>query len=440
MCHMQISSIAAVLSALLLPGLAQAQRPGEDPSSTDSSTMSQSSAPPVEEAPGGGAQTAIPAYASALDGTGLISLDRQPAGHLLLGASTGGGWDSNPANMPDAGSSAFGTFSPYIGLQAVTPTLRALLQYQYTYTGFGSSYARQSMNIGSATVLGSINERWSWDLKAMASYGQDSIRFLGAQQTVAVGEVPGTGPNSASYLLDAGTVTYVDGGAGVSYRRSERDRINLHASNLFTHYTGLDQSNGVTTVAAEYERDVRPSLGAIAYAQSSMYYGALHCQSYGAGVGVRWKPNVQTSISLSGGPQLDSSGCGSQQGFSYSASLSTRLTGRSQLYLLSSREPTTSYLGPGLWQESASGGYQREVATHGTFGVDLGYVASDTLASGSSYHGTYFDVIYGHRLGHGLQASYSYRGYVGDSGGTGLTRNVAQFSLAWTPGAGHIFQ
>ena len=431
--------MTAALSPLFLHGLVRAQTPEGNASSSSQSTEAQTSASVSEEAQPAQAQ-APPAYASALDGTGLISLDRHPSGHLLLGASTSAGWDSNPVNMPNAGSSAFSSVSPYIGIQAVTPTLRALLQYQYTYTGFSSSYARQSMNVASMTVLGSINDRWSWDAKAMTIYGQDSIRFLGSQQTVVVGDVPGTGPNSAAYLLNAGTVTYVEGSAGVTYRRSERDRINLHAGNLFTHYTGLDQSNGVTNVGIDYERDVAPSLGVIAYAQNSVYYGALHCESYGAGVGLRWKLNPQTSVSLSGGPQLDSAGCGSQQGFSYNASVGTRLTGRSQLYLLSSRQPTTSYLGPGLWQESASGGYQREVGTRGTLSVDLGYVASDTLTSSSSYHGTYFDFVYGYRLGHGLQGAYSYRGYVGDSGGIGLTRNVAQFSLVWTPGAGHIFQ
>ncbi len=432
--------MAAILSSLWLGDRVLAQSPNQDPASSSTSSMTEAPLAADETSPVT-VQTTLPAaYAGALDGSGLIALDQRPAGHLLLGATTGGGWDSNPINNADSASTAFYTVSPYVGVQAVTPTLRALLQYQLTYTGFGSSYARQTMNIASATVLGNIDERWSWDVNAMASSGQDSIRFLGPQQNVAVGEVPGTGPDSASYLLNAGTVTYVDGGAGVSYRRSERDRINVHANNTFTHYAGSDQSSGVAGVAAEYERDVAPSLGVLAYAQNSSYYGALHCESYGAGAGVRWKPASQVSIGFSGGPQLDTSSCGSQQGFSYTASVGARLTGRSQLYFLSSRLPTSSYLGPGLWQQSASGGYQREIATHVVLGFDVGYVASSTLTSVSSYHGTYFDGTYGYHLGHGLRASYSYRGYIGDSGGSGFSRNVAQFSLGFTPGAGHIFQ
>jgi hypothetical protein len=80
------------------------------------------------------------------------------------------------------------------------------------------------------------------------------------------------------------------------------------------------------------------------------------------------------------------------------------------------------------------------VTSIGTIGFDVGYVASDTLTTVASYRGTYFDGTYAYRLGHAWRASYSYRGYVGDSGGTRFSRNVAQFSVTWSPGTGRIFQ
>jgi hypothetical protein len=357
-----------------------------------------------------------------------------------LGATIAGGWDSNTDNLGNGIGSGLFTVSPYLGIQAITPKTQYLLQYQSTHTGFSSSYAGQNMNVASASILSSVNSRWSWDLKAVGSYGQDSIRFLGSQQTVAVGEVPGTGANSASYLANAGTVTYVEGAVGVKYRKSQIETIELRIANDFSHYTGLKESNSTATTNLIYDRDLSPTLGMIAYGQNAYYYGSLHCESYGGGFGLHWRPSERTLLSVSGGPQINVSECGSQQGFAYSVSFSTRLSGKSQIYVLSDRQPTTSYLGPGLWQESSSAGYQRQVLSNGTISFDIGYVASDTLAEVSSYHGTYFDCNYGHRLGHGLRASYSYRGYVGDSGGTHYSRNVALFSIVWTPGAGHVFQ
>lgn len=379
-------------------------------------------------------------YAAALDGTGLISLSSHVPSHIIWGATVAGGWDSNPENLDKSVASGIYTLNPYVGVQISTPKAQYLLQYQSTNTGFTSNYARQSMNVASARVLSNLNERWSLDLKAMGSYGQDSVRFLGSQQTVAVGGVAGTGPGSASYLPNAGTVTYADESIGAAYRKSERDTIEISVSNSFNHYSGLSESNSIATLNLAYARDLLPTLAVLVYGQGSSYYGSLRCKSYGGGAGLKWQAAEKTAISLSGGPQLNTSECGTQQGFAYSASFSTQLTGKSQLYLLSARQPTASYLGPGLWQESASGGYQRQVTALGTISFDIGYVASKTLTTVNSYHGTYVDFIYGYHLGHGLRASYSYRGYIGDSGGTRFSRSAAMFSMVWTSEANHDVQ
>jgi len=379
-------------------------------------------------------------YAAALDGTGLISLDSRVPSHLLWGAAVAGGWDSNPQNLGDGVASGIYTLNPYVGVQISTPKTQYLFQYQSTNTGFTSNYARQSMNVASVRILGSLNERWSLDLTAMGSYGQDSVRFLGSQQTVAVGGVAGIGAGSASYLPNAGTVTYAVESLGAAYRKSERDTVELSVSSSFNRYSGLNESNGIATFNVAYARDLLPTLAALVYGQGSIYYGSLRCKSYGGGAGLTWQASEKTSVSLSGGPQLNTSECETQQGFAYRASFSTQLTGKSQLYLLSSRQPTASYLGPGIWQEGASGGYQRQVTAIGTIGLNIGYVASKTLTTVNSYHGTYVDVIYGYHLSHGLRASYSYRRYFGDYGGTSFSRNVAMFSMVWTSDENHSVQ
>src|SRR6185312_2412131 len=147
----------------------------------------------------------------------------------------------NPDNLGKGVSSGLYTVSPYIGVQISTPKTQYLMEYASTNTGFTAHYAEQSMHTASASVLGNISDRLSWNLKAMGSYGQDSIRFLGAQQTVAVGGVAGTGPGSASYLPNAGTVTYANESIGAAYRKSERDTIEISASNSFNHYSGLGE-------------------------------------------------------------------------------------------------------------------------------------------------------------------------------------------------------
>jgi hypothetical protein len=417
-------------------------------SSDDQTTAS--TRPPVESS-GVNAEDAVQAsngereqkmqYASALDGTGLISMDKTRPTHLLLGAAVAGGWDSNPDYLGKGASSVY-ALRPYFGIQASTPKTQYLLQYQPTIAGYSSSlYAQGTEHMASATIVGTVNERWSWDFRASGSYGQDSARLLAPQQSVAVGEVPGNSSSSASYLPNAGTVAYADGDLGIHYRKSERDSLEFHVANSFSHFTGLSENDGVATTGSfGYGRELSSRLGVSAYGQSSYINGYIDCASFGGGIGLRWQAGERTSLSLSGGPQFDTSACDNQLEFTYHAAFSTRLSSKSQIYILASRQPTVSYLGPVLLQSSVSGGYQKRITSNGTLSLDMSYAGGDTLATGSSYHGIYFDCIYGYRIGHGFSATYTYRGYASDSGGTKSTRNLALFSLAWTPGAGRVFQ
>jgi hypothetical protein len=380
-------------------------------------------------------------FAPALDGSGLISMDSTISKRLLVGMTASGGWDSNPDNLGNGVSSGIYTLSPYFGIRSNTASTQFLLQYQPTITGYSSSaYTNQTTHAATIAILGSVNERWKWNLNALGNYGEDATRFLAPQQTVAVGEVPGTGPNSASYLANAGTVTYVTGSAGVQYRKSERDSLEFGIANTFSRYSGLSENNSIATTSLGYDRALSPSVEMRTYGQTYYYYGAINCASFGGGAGIKWRVLDGAFLSLSGGPQLNTTACGNQQRFSYSAAFSTRLTGKSQIYVLTAREPAISYQGPGLWQTSASTGYQRQILTAGTLKFDVGHVSSDNSTPANSYHGTYVDCVYSVQLDHGLNASYSYRGFVGGTGGTGFSRNVVLFSLAWTPNAGHLFR
>ena len=108
----------------------------------------------------------------------------------------------------------------------------------------------------------------------MGSHGQDSIRLLAPQQNIAIGDVPGTGPTSASYRPDAGTITYIDGEAGMKYNATERDVISLNLANSFSSYSDLArQQHHCGTGTLSYSRAVTPKFQWINYGQGARYYG-----------------------------------------------------------------------------------------------------------------------------------------------------------------------
>jgi hypothetical protein len=428
-----------VLLAGLLTDPLISQTTTNDPSSADGQTVGSSTADSAQtpEAP----VAPLTAYVPALDGTGLIAMNSSVKTHFLIGGTYSGGWDSNPDDLASGTASGVYAFSPYFGVQVSSNRTQYIFQYQPTIREYTSNlYGGGTMHQASAQILGNLSERWHWDFKASGNYGQDSIRLLAPSQTEAVGNVPGAGPGTASYLPNAGIVTYISGEAGIHYDKSEKDIIEFSVNNSYNKYSGLQQTSSIATTVLSYQRAISSSLSVSAYDQTSYYYGSINCGSLGFGVGVNWKARANTALSLSGGPQLDSSACGKQQGFAYAVAFNTRISAKSQIYATSSRQTTTTYLGPGLWQEIAAAGYQRELTSSRTLGVDVGYVGSDALRATDSYHGIYFDGTYSHHLGHALTASISYRNYTGNWGQTNFNRQAALFSLAWTPGAGHLFQ
>lgn len=382
-----------------------------------------------------------PRLVAALNSSGLIRMENAMKRHVTLGAAVTGGWDSNPSDTATSVSSGVYSLSPYLGIQAATPKTQYILQYQPTITGYSAGvYGRQTIHTASAFMAGDLSERWKWDLTAFGSYGQNAARFLAPQQSVAVGVVPGTGSNAASFLPNAGTVTNIIGTVGFQYRKSERDTLGVSASNSFNRYTGFNENSSIATIELGYKRSLSATLGLITYIQGLHYYGAFSCDSFGGGVGIQWQIRDRTFFSLNGGPQLNTPACGNQQGLAYNAAFSTRISTKSQLYVLSNSQPANSNLGPGLWERSASGGYQWQVASTGTLNCNAAYVSSDTLTVVSAYRGTYVGCAYQVKLRHGLTLSYEYRGYLTVSGETRTTRQTALFSLAWTNNGAQIFQ
>jgi hypothetical protein len=431
---LQCLRLVAVLSHGILAGSLLAQTTSDNAwnsTALPSSGSSVVAADDMRPSPGEDQQSR---FAAALDGTGLISLGSNAPSHLLVGATVSGGWDSNPNILRDSVASRFYTVSPYFSIQSNRPKSQYLLQYQITATRHNSNYAGQSLNVASVRIIENPTERWNLDFEALGSYGQDAIRFLGAQQTIAVGPVPGTGPNSASYLTNGGNVTNVSASFGSTYRMSARNSMQFQVGNALSRYTGYLGSNNIASAHISFDRDLSPTRKASIYVQNARYYGSLQCESYGSGVEFRWTPQENTLIALGGGPQFNTAECGIQQGFSYSLSMSKSLSGKSQMYLLSGRQPATSFLGPGLWQESVSAGYQRQVTRAGVVGFDVGYVRSDAVKAVDSYKAGYFDCFYTYTISNRLRSSYTYRGYIGGSGGSYIDRNLVMFSLDWTPG------
>jgi hypothetical protein len=390
-----------------------------------------------------GAPEAAPSYAPALDGTGLILMDHSVSSRLLIGAEFSGGYDTRPEESPGAPGSAISVVSPFIGLQVNRENVQYVFQYLPTFTRYADDrYQGGSLHSGMVNMSGEAGERWNWELHGLGMHGQDSLRLLAPQATVAVGDIPGTNPSAASFRGDSGTVTYIDFGSKLSYRLREHDTVSAVLSNSYGTSTSSSTPGDtiVGVLRGVYSHDVSARLRWMSYAEAARYYGELHCWSYGPGLGFLWRPGERSFLDVSGGPQFNSSTCGKQQNVSYRVAYAARLTQRSQAYLTSQRQMAGVYVGPGVWEQSVTAGYQYLVTSTNTLGADYGYVDETVYKEVTNYKGTYVGAAYNHKLPRSLTAGISYRYFNGGLSGSTVNRNTVLFSLTWLPTGAKIFQ
>jgi hypothetical protein len=404
-------------------------------------TLPRRSSPPAEDVSLSTNKEPAPAYVSALDGTGLISQNEAQRGRYLIGAIFGGGYDTNPNGLENAPKSGVFLLSPYLGLQGNSENLHYVVQYLPTFSRYtSSSYGAYSMHRGAANIAGRLNERWNWYADILGRHGQQSVSQSAPQQSVPIGDVPGTAPAANAFNPNLNTITSVDGRAGLSYLISARSRLGFMAENFYTNYDTLTGNSLIGTASTAYMYAATPALQWITYASATRYYGFEHCYAFGGEAGLEWKPEEHTYLHLSAGPQVNSSACGEQQEVSYQAAYSHRVMQRSQFYVTSAREPGSSDLGPGLWQQTAAIGYQYDFGQRESIAFDFGYISTTGLQKSEDYSAKYVNGVYTHILGHGLRAIFSYGWYAGDTSQFDFTRTTALLSIAWAPTAGHLFQ
>ncbi len=233
--------------------------------------------------------------------------------------------------------------------------------------------------------------------------------------------------------------TNFEAALGLHYQKSATENYTLAETDSFSRYAALTGTNSIILTTVDYDRSISQKLTFTAYGQGARYYGTITCGGAGGGAGFKWQFRENAFLSLSAGPQFDSSACKSQQGFSFNAATSVKVSGKAQIYFLAARQPTVSYLGGGLWQTNVAGGYQRQVGRWSALSFDLSHTSSDSLATTGAYAGTYFATAFSWRYGRGLSSTLTYRGYRGsssDSSESSMQRNIVMLSVAWSPDRG----
>jgi len=419
------------MTMVFAPTLVAQSAASQDPS--DSHAPSAQAPDATDEAPGS-VDSVAPQYVPSLDGSGLIPLDRLRKLQLLYGGSFSAIWGSNLTQEPNGPSGGMFTLNPYIGVQGRGKDAQYVFQYQTTIARATSDMvSSNSFQRASVFISGSAPSRWRWSVNADAEHGLDSLRLIAPVDTVAVGEIPGVSPTAAQFRANAGTTTLLEGNLGLTYLKSEKDSISVSVGNSYSRLSGLNSDTGVTQASIDYARRLSSRLAVTAIGQFSESYGSISCSSFGTGISLDWQVNEKTFLEVGGGPQFTSKACSSGPNLSLRAAFGAKISGRSQVYATANRQLAASYLGPGIWQDNVSAGYERRISRVGALNLDFGYAHTSGVGSIGSYRGVYTDATYSWLLGHGLESSVSYRYYTGNNNPSSFTSYVVMCSLIWSP-------
>ena len=158
------------------------------------------------------------------------------------------------------------------------------------------------------------------------------------------------------------------------------------------------------------------------------------CTSFGGGAGVLIRVNQAVALSVEGGPQLSSQGCGGGVSANFSGSLAVNLTQHDRFYVSASRLFATAYQTSGVWEDTAAGGFAKDIGRL-RFMTDAGWVRAEQRPPVPTYNGYFVAPRVIYRLTESLGVSAAYRKFYG-SGGLLLGDSTASFaavSLDWHP-------
>lgn len=431
------------LAALAAPCLLPVQSAYAGTTSVGGQSQSGTSIPaaPANGAPENSAPAQMnlqpPVAVPALNGVGLIVLDPETSPLLSIGFDGDVGWDSSNVG----GSSGLVTASPYVALQSRLGHTQFIVQYNPLFAKYTqANYGGENLQRASARLVGTISPRWNWNAGGTFAYGTDSTRLLAPTESVPVGDFTGVGPDTAVYSPNAGTGTFVNAGAGLTFLKSQRDSIEIQAGDSYGHFSGIAGDTSTQSARISYNHRVSPTFGFVPYGQLLTSMGSVSCVSIGGGAGIEWQLAQRTGLSLGGGPQFGTKHCGTQQSYLFNAALSTQLSNASQLYIVAGRQFSSPYLGPGLWQNTVGAGYQRTFNRSTTASLDLSYAGSTGTGTGSDYQGVFLGGSFGRTLGKLLNSSVSYRRIMSRTGSSSLNRDTIVFSINWNSSSIPILQ
>jgi hypothetical protein len=289
------------------------------------------------------------------------------------------------------------------------------------------------LNLSAVRVTGEMTPRLTWQGSATNTYGTDAARQVAPIDYRMVGEADAPAPDTAAYGLHGGLMTEGEEGVKLRYEESRRSAWDFSGSHSYTKYNAAGFLVHSGRARVEYLRRIGQGAALGFYGSGEHQTQPLDCTLGGAGMRVLSSWGSHASLNLSGGVNGANPDCGKRVEFTGNAALYTRMTSKTDFYLIGNRD-----LGDGVLEHTIllnTGGAGLRHAFSHSVGVSasLNELYGSDLRSKQTYHGSFVDGSLRLRLWLGFSEEleirrFSFSGFPAEAG-----RTVGVLTLWWSP-------
>ena len=288
------------------------------------------------------------------------------------------------------------------------------------------------LNLAAVRVTGEITPRLTWQGSATNTYGTDAARQVAPIDYRMVGEADTPAPDTPAYGLHGGLMTEGEEGVKLRYEVSRRSAWDFSGTHNYTKYNGDRFLVHSGRARIEYLHRIAEGSAVGIYASGGHQTQPLNCTLGGAGMRVLTSWNSRASLNLSGGLDGANPNCGKRIEFTGNAALYSRLTNRTDFYLIGNRD-----LGDGVLERtiflSTGGAGMRHSFTHNVaVSASLNELYGVDPHSKQTYHGSFVDGSLRCRLWMGFSQETELRRYSFSGSSAEAGRTVAVFTLWWS--------
>ena len=292
------------------------------------------------------------------------------------------------------------------------------------------------LNLSAVRATGEITPRLTWQGSATNTYGTDAARQVAPIDYRMIGEADAPAPDTAAYGLHGGLMTEGEESLKFRYEQSRRSAWDISGSHNYTKYNADGFLVHSARARIEYLHLISKGAALGFYGSGEHQTQSLDCTMGGAGMRLLSSWGSHASLNLSGGVDGANPKCGKRVEFTGNAALYTRLTDKTDFYVVGNRD-----LGDGILEHTmllSTGG----AGLRHAFGRSVGMSASLNELYGTdpvskqTYHGSFVDSSLRVRLWLGFSEEVELRRFSFAGFSAEAARTVGVVTLWWSPPRG----